>query len=176
LPLRRVIYPSYGISTPDAAAPLIASYTWGQDASRIGAFSRTPEGRNYIVSTVLRDLARLHKVTEEFVREQFVDYHIWDWYDNEFSVGGFSAFSPSQFSTVLPALLQPAYFGRVHFAGEALSSGHAWIIGALNSAYRVVAEILAVEGRVDKLQELVNIWGVIDEVEMGWYVGRCPAS
>ena len=69
----------------------------------------------------------------------------------------------------MPALLQPAYFGKVHFAGEALSSGHGWIIGALNSAYRAVAEVLAVEGLAGKLQELVDTWGLVDEVDMGWY-------
>ena len=84
--------------------------------------------------------------------------------------------APSQFSTVLPALLKPAHSGRVHFAGEALSSGHTWIIGALNSAYRTVAEILAVDGRVDELRTLLDTWGVIDEVEMGWYVDDNSAA
>ncbi|KAK4164716.1 flavin-containing amine oxidase [Cladorrhinum sp. PSN259] len=169
LPLRRVIYPSYGIDTPHAAAALIASYTWGQDSLRMGSFFHTPAGREYILSTTLRDLARLHNVTESLVRDQLVDYHLWDWYANEFSAGGFATFGPSQFSTMLPALLRPAYSGKVHFAGEALSSGHTWIIGALNSAYRAVAEILAVEGMVDELYGLVETWGVVDEVEMGWY-------
>jgi hypothetical protein len=47
----------------------------------------------------------------------------------------------------------------VIFAGEASSSEHTWIIGALNSAYKAVAEVLAVEGRADKLHEFVDIWG-----------------
>ena len=68
----------------------------------MGSFFRTSGGRNYVVSTVLRDLARLHNVTEAFVREQLVDYHLWDWYDNEFSAGGFATCDP------VPVLHGPA--------------------------------------------------------------------
>ena len=148
---------------------MIASYTWGQDSARLGAFYDDPTSIEYVLSTTLRDLARLNNVTHEFLLDQFVDYHLWNWYGHEFSVGAFASFSPAQFSTVMPALMQPGYNGKLHFAGEALSSGHGWIIGAVNSAFRSVAEVLAVEGMWSKLDELVDQWGVIDEVDMGWY-------
>jgi len=148
---------------------MIASYTWGQDSTRLGAFFNTPSGRKHIVTSVLQDLAKLHNVTYGFLRKQLVDYHLWDWYSHEYSIGAYAMFSPSQFTKTLPPLLQPAYSGRVHFAGEALSAGHGWVIGAVNSAYRSVAEILAVEGMRDKLGQLVDMWGLVDEVDMGWY-------
>jgi monoamine oxidase len=148
---------------------MIASYTWGQDSARLGAFYGDFTSIPHVVSTTIRDLAQLNNVTHQFLLDQFVDYHVWNWYGHEFSIGAFASFAPAQFSTVMPALLQPAYFGKVHFAGEALSSGHGWIIGALNSAYRAVAEVLAVEGSAGKLQELVDTWGLVDEVDMGWY-------
>ena len=69
----------------------------------------------------------------------------------------------------MPSLRKPAYDGKVHFAGEALSSGHAWIIGAVNSAYRTVLEVLAVEGQGDLVEKMRRDWGTIDEVDMGWY-------
>jgi monoamine oxidase len=169
LPLRRAVYPSYGVNTTNAAGAMIASYTWGQDSARLGAFYGDFTSIPHVVSTTIRDLARLNNVTHQFLLDQFVDYHVWNWYGHEFSIGAFASFAPAQFSTVMPALLQPAYFGKVHFAGEALSSGHGWIIGALNSAYRAVAEVLAVEGLAGKLQELVDTWGLVDEVDMGWY-------
>ena len=78
-------------------------------------------------------------------------------------------FGPAEFSTVMPSLLKPAFDGKVHFVGEALSSGHAWIIGAVNSAYRTVLEVLAVEKRDDLIEKLVELWGTVDEVELGWY-------
>jgi monoamine oxidase len=148
---------------------MIASYTWGQDSARLGAFYNSPSSTAHVISTTLRDLARLNNVTHDFLLDQFVDSHVWSWYGHEFSVGAFASFAPAQFSAVMPALLQPAFGGKVHFAGEALSSGHGWIIGAVNSAYRAVAEVLAVEGLKGKLDELVDMWGLVDEVDMGWY-------
>ncbi|KAG4417758.1 hypothetical protein IFR04_009127 [Cadophora malorum] len=169
LPIRRCVYPSYGLNTTDAAGAMIASYTWGQDSSRLGAYYEAPESRAHIINATLRELARMNNVTEDFLNEQFVEAHLYNWYAHEASIGAFALFSPGQFSTLMPALLQPAADGKLHFAGEALSSGHAWIIGALNSAYRSVAEVLAVESRSDLLTQLVQTWGEIDEVDMGWY-------
>lgn len=36
----------------------------------------------------------------------------------------------------------PAAYGRLHFAGEAISVRHAWVEGALDSAWHAVAEML----------------------------------
>ncbi|KAI9719379.1 MAG: hypothetical protein M1812_003450 [Candelaria pacifica] len=174
LPIRRCVYPSYGVNTTGAAATMIASYTWGQDSSRLGSYINSPTARAHLIEVTLRDLALMNNVSLAFLQEQYLDSHVYSWYNDEFSVGAFAIFSPGQFSSLLPALLAPAANGRLHFAGEALSSGHAWIIGALNSAYRSVAEILAVEGRMDLLEQFVEQWGVVDEVDLGWYNTTYP--
>ncbi|KAI9757248.1 MAG: hypothetical protein M1835_000663 [Candelina submexicana] len=161
LPIRRCVYPSYGVNTTGAAGTMIASYTWGQDSSRQGAYLNTPTARAHLIEITLRDLALMNNVSLSFLQDQYLDSHAFSWYDSEYSVGAFAKFSPGLFSSLLPALLAPAADVRLHFAGEALSSGHAWIIGALNSAYRSVAEILAVEGRMDLLEQLVEQWGVV---------------
>jgi hypothetical protein len=170
LSIRRCVYPSYGLNTPNAAAAMIASYTWGQDSSRLGAYYHTEADLAYITNVTIRQLAAMNNLTETFLHEQLVDVHLWDWYAHSESVGAFAIFGPGEFSTVMPSLMKPGYFGRVHFAGEALSSGHAWIIGAVNSAYRTVAEVLAVEGRENLVELMRELWGEIDEVDMGWYV------
>ncbi|PHH90838.1 hypothetical protein CDD83_2504 [Cordyceps sp. RAO-2017] len=169
LPIRRSVYPSYGLDVPDAPGTMIASYTWGQDSSRLGAYYGQPESRERIVDITLHNLAQTHNVTYDFLRSQYIDSHLWDWYDGQDAVGGFAIFGPDEYSSVMPALMMPAANGRLHFAGEALSSGHAWIIGAVNSAYRTVVEALAVEKMDEKLNQLVDTWGVIDEVDMGWF-------
>jgi monoamine oxidase len=176
VPLRRCVYPSYGINLPGTAAPgtMIASYVWGQDSSRLGSYLRTPEARSHLVDIVLADLALMNNLTLEFIRDQYIDYHAWDWYQNEWSVGAFAIFTPGQYSTIMPDLMTPAEDGHLHFAGEALSSGHAWIIGAVNSAYRTVAEILKTEQRPDLLRRMIDLWGTIDEVDMGWYGDALP--
>ena len=70
--------------------------------------------------------------------------------------------------------MRPSCNGRLHTAGEATSSGHAWIVGSLNAAYRSVIEVLAVEGRRDLIEEMIRIWGFIDEVDMGWFKSPNP--
>jgi len=47
----------------------------------------------------------------------------------------------------------------MHFAGDALSAGHAWIVGALNSGFRCVREVLEAEGRKDLVSLLEEKWG-----------------
>ncbi|SPO07083.1 uncharacterized protein DNG_09777 [Cephalotrichum gorgonifer] len=169
LPIRRCVYPSYGLDIPDAPGTMIASYTWGQDSARLGAYYTEDASRERIIDITIRNLAAMHNVTYEFLLSEYVDAHLWNWYEGEDAVGAFALFGPGEYSTVLPALMAPGAHGRLHFAGEALSSGHGWIIGAVNSAYRTVAETLAVEQLDDKLFELVDKWGLVNEVDMGWY-------
>ncbi len=54
-------------------------------------------------------------------------------------MGAYAAFGPADFSTLYPYLTRPAGCGLLHFAGEAISAHHAWIVGALESGYRVVS-------------------------------------
>lgn len=126
---------------------MIASYVWSQDSSRLGAHLATPASRARLVDITLHDLAAMNNVTYDILKEQYVDYHAWDWYQDEWSVGAFAIFSPDQYSDIMPALMMPSQNGHLHWRGEALSSGHAWIIGAVNSAYRCVAEIVKAEGK-----------------------------
>jgi hypothetical protein len=69
----------------------------------------------------------------------------------------------------MPALMTPAQEGHLHFGGEVLSSGHAWIIGAVNAAYRNVLQVLKTEKRNDLIETLVQTWGSVNEVDLGWY-------
>ncbi|EOO00388.1 putative l-amino acid oxidase protein [Phaeoacremonium minimum UCRPA7] len=195
LPIRRCVYPSYGLDVPGAPGSMIASYVWGQDASRLGSYLNPhnpttqapaqPDSIDTLVDLTLRDLAVLNGVSYEFVKSQFVDYHAYSWYDSAYSNGAFAIFGPGEFSSLMPWLLMPAVNGHnkdchdskdvaysivlVHFAGEALSSGHAWIIGAVNSAWRTVYEILCTEGMEDKKAKFIQTWNITDEVELGWY-------
>ena len=55
--------------------------------------------------------------------------------------GGWGWTQPDQMRWMCPAMRRPE--GRVHFAGEHTSLWIAWINGALESAERVVDEIVA---------------------------------
>jgi monoamine oxidase len=57
-PSRTIVYPSYGIGQPGSGATMIASYTWAQDAARIGSLipkkasvSGEPEDTSFLATS-----------------------------------------------------------------------------------------------------------------------------
>ena len=64
------------------------------------------------------------------------------WAGERWSKGAFAVFHPGEMSTLGPELARPE--GRIHFAGEHTSSWMGWMEGALESAERVVDEVLRV--------------------------------
>jgi monoamine oxidase len=179
-PLRTVVYPSNGtVQGGEAAGVLLVSYTWAQDASRMGSLFfengygnfNTGEGavseqNKKAVDLSLKWLSEIHpdiNVYEAFSGEYF--FH--DWYADKYCQGAFALYGPSQFTELYPHMVQPAADGLLHFAGEAISVHHAWIIGSLNSAYRSVFEILEYEGLHAAKIELVRKWNKVEEVEYG---------
>ena len=129
LPIRRICYPSH--SDPnDERGTLLASYTWGQDASRWAAMD--DEER---IEQALEDVAKIHpEVLEEF---EVGATHAW--YDDPYARGAFALFEPEQETRLQADIVRPE--GRVYFAGEHCSLWHAWIQGALESGIRVAREI-----------------------------------
>ncbi|PPR01358.1 hypothetical protein CVT24_006312 [Panaeolus cyanescens] len=156
-PIRVVVYPSYGIGE-DGPGVLIVSYTWTQDALRVGSLIKNPDWsqqlnpkRNHppseelMLQRIYQDLSTLHNVPIQQLKDDTLDYHAFNWYANPYTMGAFALFGPGQFSTIYKSVIQPTARGRFHFAGEAASVHHAWIAGALDSATRVVNEILQLD-------------------------------
>ncbi|KAG0695898.1 hypothetical protein DFH29DRAFT_1005025 [Suillus ampliporus] len=171
LPLRTCCYPSHNIyDDPKKPAVLLASYTVGQDAQRIGTLINrdSPVGESRLKEVILRDLARLHArsgITYDFLEAEYLIHHGLDWSDNPFSGGAFAIFAPGQFSHLYPYLTRPAADGRLHFAGEASSAHHAWVVGALESAQRAVILSLLRFGRRDLAKRVEERWGPSSELE-----------
>jgi hypothetical protein len=126
-----------------------------QDASRYGALVKNsdwsekpsadrqrPWSEQVLLDQIYGDLAKLHGVPESELRNQTIDYHAFYWYQNPYTMGAYAHFGPGDFSTFFADIVQPAARGRFHFAGEVASHHHAWVAGALDSAVRVVNEIL----------------------------------
>jgi monoamine oxidase len=63
------------------------------------------------------------------------------WHEDPWAGGGWGWTQPGELVRMFPAMRQPD--GRVHFAGEHTALHAAWMNGALESAERVVDEILA---------------------------------
>ncbi|PVF94248.1 FAD/NAD(P)-binding domain-containing protein [Serendipita vermifera] len=172
LPIRCCVYPSYGLdSKGPAPGILLACYNWAQDASRIGALVGKGDEKE-LVELILDNIAKLHNIPREKippVRGHFA----WNWSNDPHTLGAFAMFGPGQFgdASVDPSrpslvssyvsLKAPAAKGKLHFAGEATSIHHAWVQGALNSAWRAVFNVL--NGNEEKRAELKANWGTPSE-------------
>jgi monoamine oxidase len=144
-PSRRRFNPMYGgyvngefaPASPDVSAQpgvLLGSYTWGQDARRLG--QRSHEER---VDIVVRQIARIHP---EIAEPGMVDDHasmFWDSYP--WTNASFAELLPGQQSTMHADTTTPE--GNVHFAGEHTSLDTGWMQGAIASALRAAREIVA---------------------------------
>ncbi|KAJ8128013.1 hypothetical protein O1611_g5621 [Lasiodiplodia mahajangana] len=153
LSIRTCVYPSYNIRDgPDIPAVLLCSYTWQQDADRIGALVSRSGNHDQQVKEeaalrelILRDLARLHaypasggqpgKSEEEMynlISSLYIDHYAHNWTSDPNTAGAFALYRPQQFSEVWGRMIQPA--GNLIIIGEATSPHHAWVVGALESA------------------------------------------
>ncbi|KDQ10963.1 hypothetical protein BOTBODRAFT_469085 [Botryobasidium botryosum FD-172 SS1] len=159
--VRTVVYPSYGIDDPKADAVMIASYTWSQDAQRIASLVNGPSSTDekLLVELILNDLAVMHGLDPDFLHDELEDFMAWDWSSSQFSLGAFALFGPGQFGGVYASWGQSVAGGRVIFAGEALSEQHAWVEGALDSAYWAVHKMLCGARLETKLSDLHEKWG-----------------
>lgn len=172
-PLRTCVYPS-PVSPEDRqnSAVLLASYTWGQDASRMGALINraSKEAEEELLELILRDLVAMHQphVSYKMLRSAYRDHHAFCWGNSPFASGAFAFFGPGQFSHLYPSLCLPAADGKFHIAGEASSIHHGWLVGALNSAYMAVYRFLARFQQWEAIRRLEKNWGTVHENETGY--------
>jgi monoamine oxidase len=173
LPIRVCVYPSYNVNDPlDKPAVLLASYTWSQDASRIGSLvAQGAAGKQELLDVVLRDLGRLHAengVTEAQIRAAYAgEYHAWSWTHDRFTSGAFALFGPGQFRHLYPYLVRPAADAKFHIVGEAASGHHAWVIGSLDSAWMAVYKFLRRYDMWYYISKLEERWGTVSELQTG---------
>lgn len=157
LPISNVVYPSWN-DGPDKPAVLMVSYSWAQDATRMGALvpdynpktGPTPSRDDEVVSVCLNALVKLFSkadpktiastvpetgITLDFLRSQYVTHHAFAWSHDPLQGGAFALFGPGQFKDLYPAFQKVYCNGKFFMSGEALSTHHAWISGAVDSAY-----------------------------------------
>lgn len=127
----------YVARDPDVSrrpAVLLGSYTWGQDARRIGGLP--PEARRDLI---VRELAGIHPAIAE---SGMVDDHASMFWDTDRWTGGsFCEPGPADHSRLYADVIRPD--GPVHFAGEHASTDPGWIQGSITSALRAVSEIVS---------------------------------
>ncbi|GJE84140.1 amine oxidase [Phanerochaete sordida] len=158
-PLRTIVYPSHGDVMDGKTTTLIASYCWTEDAEKLGALIGSCD--QVLVDLVIRELSNIHNVTVDFLRNQLIDTFAWDWSRDPCTMGAFAFFGPGKFENAYQSLNTPAADGLLHFAGEAISVRHAWVEGALTSAWRAVYEIILTDPAFERYQgTFLEHWGM----------------
>ncbi|KAL9616384.1 MAG: hypothetical protein Q9160_008738 [Pyrenula sp. 1 TL-2023] len=163
LPIRNVVYPSWN-DGPDNPAVLMVSYSWALDATRMASLTPNytvvkPSKDDPIVTRCLRDLVKLwsgepNPPTFEDLSSMYETHHAWAWEHDPWTGGAFALFGPGQFKNVYPEFY-PLFCGdKFAICGEALSAHHAWITGAMDSAYVKVTQFLCANGRTEDLKKL----------------------
>jgi monoamine oxidase len=116
---------------PGEPGALLAAYTWGADADRLGALSGKTRD-----DVVRRSIARFHPEIDEHVEDSVS----MDWHQNRWSAGAFACLLPGQLETTYVDAIRPER--QVYFAGEHCSAEQAWIEGALTSAMQAVRALV----------------------------------
>lgn len=189
MPLRTCVYPSYNLedhlkdlNDEDKSAVLLCSYSWSQDAARIGSLIKGDWKKDTeLKELLLNNLTWLHLEHaraqtpglkfEDLYRklsESYMEHHAFDWHNHEFSSGAYGKFGPGQFSNLYPALSCPTADSRFHFVGEAVSAHHGWIVGALDSAHQAVINFLRrfnLKEYEDKLRDIAWLKPEPDEID-----------
>ncbi|KAI1823253.1 hypothetical protein F4861DRAFT_540125 [Xylaria intraflava] len=169
--IRTCVYPSYNLDDdPNAPAVLLCSYCWQQDALRLGSLVHpdSPKGEDELKEVLLRGLARMHDISYDLIAPLYMTHHAWNWYQDPNTMGAYANFGPADFRTLYPYLVRPSGRGLLHFAGEAMSANHGWIVGSLESAYRAVSAFFEHFNMTEAKQKLVDEFGPIpEEIETG---------
>ncbi|KAM0354983.1 hypothetical protein ACHAPU_000827 [Fusarium lateritium] len=182
-----VVYPSW--DDGDKPAVLMVSYSWAQDATRMGSLipdysKQEPSIDDTVVAQSLQNLVKLWSksdpaITIEFLKGQYVTHHAYAWSHDPYTGGAFALFGPGQFKYVYPEFQHILCGGKFAICGEALSPHHAWISGALDSGYLTLIRWLAHRGDHARIEALKKSWfgggkdehaAEFDEVLMYWSV------
>jgi monoamine oxidase len=178
LPLRTCVYPSYNINDPlNDTSVLLCCYAWSQDAQRISSLihRNSPDATEQLLETLFHDLAKLHErdigydKIKSIIMSSYQSHHAFNWTHDPYTSGAFALFGPGQFEHYYPYLVRPAADGKFHMVGEASSGHHAWIVGALDSAYTAVTRFLYRYELWEALAKLKKNWGEPGEIETGEY-------
>ncbi|KAF8465990.1 hypothetical protein BDZ91DRAFT_783145 [Kalaharituber pfeilii] len=131
LPIRWIVYPSYGIGEDGPGVLLL--YSWMTDA---GTWTSVTFDQR--VNACLTHLSQVYSDSNINIFDEFIAADDQPWANR--NPTGDAMFLPGQFSLFFEEARENE--GNIYFAGEHLSRHHTWIAGALDSANYTVQKIL----------------------------------
>nr|XP_025040456.1 L-amino-acid oxidase-like [Pelodiscus sinensis] len=131
-PSRFIYYPSHGF--PTGLGVVLASYTWDNDAEFF-----LPLSDEKCVDVVMRDLAAIHQLPQDYLRHVCSKFVVKKWGLDRYSMGSYAALTPYQNMDFSEILFRSE--GRIHFSGDLMAQPHIWIDSAMKSALRAARNI-----------------------------------
>lgn len=133
LPIQYIFYPGDHVLCPDikSCSPnepgvLVASYNYHLNATRVGNME---EKLRY--ELVKKSVEEVHGLTRGFLDSIVEDYKTVTWNNEPYIRGAFAQTTPGQKELFAYEMLKPEFNQRIYFAGEHVSTKHAWMQGAL---------------------------------------------
>ncbi|MFF0414698.1 flavin monoamine oxidase family protein [Kitasatospora sp. NPDC004745] len=144
------VWRDHGLSgwSVNARGPLLSTVDDSPAEGRIGVltgFVTGAEAHRFAALTARQQRAAAAEQAAQLfpMLPEPIDCHVTDWLNDPYSKGCYAALlGPGDWSRLGPTLTTP--HGRVHWAGTETSTAYFGLMeGAIRSAYRVVAEVLA---------------------------------
>ena len=151
LPIRWVVYPSYGIG--DKGKGVLLCYSWMTDSNHW-----LPKSKSDKIRMALDNLKQIYPevdIYKEYAGSASGEEFLKEGVPIEWAVRwplGDATFYAGQFSNLYPIMKLPQ--GNIYFAGEHLSVYHTWIVGAIDSAKFSVQLLLKNSGDKEKIEYL----------------------
>jgi len=137
LPLRFIYYDNYNTTingnNHNTESVLLASYTFSQDSTLWSSSTL-----DQITNEALNNLEEIHSRYD--IRNYYRKTVVKHWCDDSLSHGAYALFLPYQEEDIKPILME-SFGNQIYFAGEHLSTAHAWVEGSVLSALRVLMQL-----------------------------------
>lgn len=133
LPIQSIFYPGDHLLCPDvnSCSPddpgvLVASYNYHLNATRVGNMEASLR-----YGLIKENVEEVHGLPRGFLDYIVVDHKTVVWDNQPNNRGAFASTLPGQKKLFAYEMLKPEFNQRIYFAGEHVSTKHAWMQGAL---------------------------------------------
>lgn len=145
LPIQYIFYPRCNPlyaqqipCTPDDPGVLVASYNYHLNATRVGNMKQVPR-----YELVRDNVETVHGLPKGFLNSIVEAQKTVIWNNEPFTRGAFAATLPGQKPLFAYEMLKPEFNNQIYFAGEHVSTKHAWMQGSLFTGKEAANQLAA---------------------------------